>query len=103
MARSNVTAILVGIVVTIFPPGLANSQDASDLAGRWTLNRELSELPRELGFGTDWLSPGASGTDSTSAGGGRGRRGSGGGAPSPFSARGESEDDAKRLQQLTAE
>jgi hypothetical protein len=76
--------------------------DAPDFAGRWTLNRELSQFPREIGFGTDWLPAEGSGQNST-ASGGRGRRGSGGGGSGAFSARRESEDDAKRLQQLTAE
>jgi hypothetical protein len=65
----------------------------------------LSQFPREIGFGVDWLSAGASGPDSTPSGG-RGRRGSGGGVAGgsgAFRARPESQDDAKRVQQLTAE
>jgi hypothetical protein len=76
--------------------------DAPDFSGRWTLNRELSQFPREIGFGTDWL-PNAGSGQNSSAGGGRGRRGSGGGGAGAFTGRRESEDDAKRLQQLTSE
>jgi len=102
MAQSSLTASLVLVMAVGIPrPASVLAQDTSDLAGRWTLNRELSQFPREVGFGADWMSTGGSGPDST-AGGGRGRRGSGGGSGA-FTARPESEDDAKRVQQLTAE
>jgi hypothetical protein len=102
MARSRLASILiVAMVVGITRPAPVWAQGA-DFAGRWTLNRELSQFPREIGFGVDWVSAGGSGIDST-ARGGRGRRGSGGGGASAFTARRESEDDAKRLQQLTAD
>jgi hypothetical protein len=100
--RRSLAAILVGAVVVGIPrPAPVRAQAKEDLAGRWALNRELSQFPREIGFGVDWLSPAASGQESTS--GGRGRRGSGGGAAGVFPARTESADDAKRIQQLTAE
>jgi hypothetical protein len=76
------------------------AQDAPDLAGRWTLDPELSQIPREIGFGVDWMPTGGAGSDSS---GGRGRRGSGGGGAGAFTARRESEADARRVQQLTAE
>jgi hypothetical protein len=102
MTRSNLAAILVvAMVVGIPRPALLAAQDKSDFSGRWTLNRELSEFPREIGFGVDWLPSGGSGPSSTS--GGRGRRGSGGGGTGAFPARPQSEDDSKRVQQLTAE
>ena len=103
MTRSSVAAILVvAMVVGIPRPAPVWAQDTSDFAGRWTLNRELSQFPREIGFDVDWVSAGGSGQDST-ASGGRGRRGSGGGGAGALTARRESEDDAKRVQQLTAE
>jgi hypothetical protein len=103
MTRSSLAAILVAaMVVGVLRPASIRAQDKSDFAGRWTLNRELSQFPREIGFGVDWVSAGGSGLDST-ASGGRGRRGSGGGGAGAFTARRESEDDAKRVQQLTAE
>lgn len=102
MTRS-VAAILVAIIVAGIPcPAPAAAQDKADFAGQWALNRELSQFPREIGFGVDWLSPAGLGQESTSSGG-RGRRGSGGGGTGAFSARPESADDAKRVQQLTAE
>ena len=103
MTRSSLAAIfVVAIVVGIPRSAPVWAQDKSDFAGRWAINRELSRFPREIGFGLNWVSAGGSGVDST-AGGGRGRRGSGGGGAGAFTARPESEDDAKRVQQLTAE
>jgi hypothetical protein len=103
MTRSSWAALLVVAMVAGIPrPPSAWAQDASDFAGRWTLNRELSQFPPEIGFDADWLSAGSSGAEPT-ASGGRGRRGSGGGGARPFTARPESVDDARRVQQLTAE
>jgi hypothetical protein len=103
MTRS-LAAILVGTMVVGIPGrALVGAQDKADFAGRWALNRELSEFPREIGFGVNWLSPAGSGQESTTSGG-RGRRGSGGGGAAPaFPARPESADDGKRVQQLTDE
>jgi hypothetical protein len=104
MARSSLAAILVAamvVVVGIRPVSLW-AQDTSDFAGRWSINRELSRFPPEIGFGVDWASAGGSGVGST-ASGGRGRRGSGSGATGAFRTRPESEDDARRVQVLTAE
>jgi len=89
------------MVIGIPGPAPAQAQDTSGLAGHWTLKRELSQFPREIGFDADWL-PTGGGVDSTGSGG-RGGRGSGGGSAGAFTARRESEDDAKRVQQLTAE
>src|SRR5712692_5185676 len=103
MTRSRLPAIFVGLIVVCIPrPASVWAQEASDFAGRWTLNPELSQSPREIGFGADWLTTGGSGVDSA-ASGGRGRRGSSGGGAGGFTARPESEDDAKRVRQLTAE
>jgi hypothetical protein len=103
MTRSSLASILVVVMVIGIPrPTSVRAADVPDFAGRWTLNRELSQFPREIGFGTDWLPAAGSGQNST-ASGGRGRRGSSGGGAGAFTARRESEDDAKRLQQLTAE
>jgi hypothetical protein len=104
MARASALLILaVAIGIGTLLPTSVRAQDASDLAGRWTLNRGLSEFPREIGFNPDWQSTGGSSPDSTTSGG-RGRRGStGGGGRGPFTSRPQSEDDAKRALQLTAE
>jgi hypothetical protein len=102
MARSSQAAIfIVAVVVGILLSALVRAQDNSDFAGRWTINRDLSQFPPEIGFGLSWASARASGVDSTA--GGRGRRGSGGGGAGVFTGRPESEDDVKRVQQLTAE
>src|SRR5262245_35743316 len=55
-----------------------SAQDGSDLSGQWTLNRDLSQFPREIGFSADFLSA-AGPVGETGARGGRGRRGGGGG------------------------
>ena len=72
----------------------------ADLSGRWQLNHELSEFPKEVGFDADWAAT-SSGQTSTTPGG-QSRRGSPS-AASPFSTRRQSEDDVKRERQLTAE
>jgi hypothetical protein len=103
VTRSSLAVILfVGAAVGIHRPAPLWAQDASGFAGRWTLNRELSQLPREIGFDAGLRPTSGSGEDS-STGGGRGGRGSGGAGRSAFTARRESEDDAKRMRQLTAE
>jgi len=62
-------------VGTVHPTVVA-AQDAASLAGRWTLNRELSQFPREAGFNADWLAHSNSSGESTPT------PGSQGGAPS---------------------
>ena len=101
---SVVTAAAAGVLL----PAPALTQDASPLAGVWTLNRSISELPREIGFNVNWI-PSSSGagqnTGSNRGGRGRGGSGSGGGnrgAAGAFSPR-ESSEDARRVQLLTAE
>ncbi len=77
----------------------AQAQDV-DLAGRWTLNPGLSSPPTEVGFGVDWVATDENGQPIS---GSRGRRGGGRTANNPFAAARESEDDSKRIRQLTAE
>ena len=89
-------------------PLRGGAQQASPIAGPWTLNRSLSEMPREIGFNPNWFPPPTStGRTGSTSSGGRGRRGSSGGGNTggaPFSApRSESYDDSRRLQLLTAE
>jgi hypothetical protein len=112
MRRSlGLVGVLAAAAAGVVLPPPADAQNASAIAGIWTLNRSLSELPRELGFQVPWLpssSGGASsGSSGSSGGGGRGRRGSGGGGGRSGSetvyAPRESYDDAKRMQLLTAE
>jgi hypothetical protein len=93
-----------------------SAQALTRLAGTWSINRSLSEFPREIGFNPDWLRAGvepgqdrgAGGGARSGSGGGRaGRRGSSGGstggARPPFIPQRESADDAKRVQLLTQE
>lgn len=108
MARSKMAVVLAAVTfVGVHHPAPASAQDPSVLQGRWNLNRESSEFPREIGFGVDWVSADGTGLGSSQGGGrgGRGSRGAGGarGAARPFIARRESEDDVKRVQVLTAE
>ncbi|MCX6538806.1 MAG: hypothetical protein NT151_07730 [Acidobacteria bacterium] len=65
--------------------------DNPSLAGRWTLNRTLSQFPREVGFGMDVIPPGA-GSDE--------REGRGAAA---FVPRNESEAEARNARQLVDE
>jgi hypothetical protein len=86
----------------------ARAQDAPPLAGLWTLNRSISEMPREMGFNLAWVpTPARGGQSSGGSTGGRGRRGSSGGDPSgsngAFSIPRESYEEARRVDFLTAE
>jgi hypothetical protein len=77
------------------------------LAGRWVLNREQSEFPKEVAFGIE-----GTGSDSSQGGGqagaqGGGRRGGGrtkgGGGGFNMAAARESEEDAQKITELIAE
>src|SRR5262245_49275366 len=110
MKRSIALACLLAAgAAGVLLPRPAGAQQPSPIAGVWTLNRSLSEMPREIGFEVAWLpssSGGASSGSSGSSGGGRGRRGSGGGSRGGggnLYAPRESYDDAKRVQLLTSE
>jgi len=83
-----------------------------ELAGRWRLNRDLSDFPQEVGFGlgasTGQASTAARPGGGGGRGGGRGRGGgSSGGASSggPFDLKAvrESEEDAKKIKELIAD
>ena len=103
MTRSNVTAALFFAFV-IGLPASTRAQQSLDLAGRWTLDRAASEFPSEIGFDADWAPAAASGGGTTTSNTSRSRRSGGSAAPAaPFGGRRESEDDAKRLKQLTTE
>jgi hypothetical protein len=101
-----VPAVVVAAVA--FQPSASGAQD-SPIAGVWTLNRSLSELPREIGFNAGWFpkSSDAGQSSGSGDGGGRGGRGSGGGGsrggaiPNTFSR--ESYEDSQRLKFVTVE
>ncbi len=102
MTRSTLTHVFILAAVIglgSMHPARAQAQDV-DLAGRWTLNPGLSSPPTEVGFGVDWVATDENGQPIS---GSRGRRGGGRTANNPFSAARESEDDSKRIRQLTAE
>src|SRR5262245_25758271 len=97
---------LILVLGSVSPPPLA-AQNLSDFAGVWTLNKQLSQFPSELGFSADFLGPTAPGGNPPGARGGRGRGGGGGanrGADfrPPRIVR-ESEEDARRVLLLTDE
>ena len=84
MARSFVLDCFVtAAVASILLSAPARTQPASSLAGVWTLNRSLSEFPREIGFNVDWISTPRGGGQRAGANGGRGGRGSTGGERQP--------------------
>ena len=101
MTRSSRAAILVVVMTAGSLAAGSVRGDAPDLSGRWSLDRSASQFPSEVGFAAEWLSAGRSGGESS----GGGRRGSGGagGATGTFAMPRVSEDDAKRVQELTAE
>src|SRR4051794_32383573 len=81
----------------------AAAQQPAPLAGVWSLNKALSDMPKEIGFNVDWMpAPERGGQES---GGGRGRRGSSGGGRSsaPFTSARESSEDFRRVQLVTTE
>ena len=104
MTRSWPAAVLsIPIVMGLVHPALASAQDAATLAGRWSLNRDLSQFPREIGFSADWIANSGSGGDST-AGGGRSQGGvPGGGGRTSFPVSRVSREDSMRNALLTSE
>ena len=102
--------LAVVCVVAVALVGSASSRTAaqatSPLGGIWSLNKSLSEAPKEIGF--DVVLPNVGDTPGQTAppSGGRGRRGSsrtGGGAASPFASRPESYQDGQRMRILVGE
>ena len=77
-------------------PTASGAQTPPSLAGKWTLNRALSQWPREVGFDVDFNVPPIEGQDGTDRSA-RGRR------PPSRMMRPESEDEARRVRMLTDE
>jgi len=108
---SSSAIIAAAALFAVSVPSLGSAQrDTPRLDGRWTLNRALSQIPRDVGFNLEALSPAGGarpGTGGATGGGGRGRRGSSGGGGGvtgdPYRGRPQSADDASRVRQLTAE
>jgi hypothetical protein len=104
-AATSLAAFAAVVLVGLVCGAPIAAQEKPDLSGRWVLSRGMSQLPREIGFGTTFASDLPSGS-AAPASGGRGRNrssGGGSGGGSPRRLQPESEDDAKRMQQLTAE
>ena len=90
----------------LLAPASARSQESGNLTGRWVLNRNQSQVDKEVGFNPVWLAASPRSADRGSRGGeggGRGGRGSGGGNQGGSAVPRESAEDAKRVQQLSAE
>ncbi len=103
------------LALSVWPGAPLTAQSPMDLAGSWTLNRQLSQFPQELGFSATFLptAPGPVRGASAGRGGGRGgRRGGGndgGGQPAAGDGLGgprlftQTEEDARRVRFLTDE
>lgn len=100
---------LAGVLLAM--TGLVSAQPAARMVGTWTLNREASHIPKEVGFGADLIpeAPDARGRGGMTGGEmGRGRGGRGGGGadrrgPAGQGLRRESREDADRMRLMTAE
>jgi hypothetical protein len=107
LVRFPLSAVLAAAcMLGLLAPASARSQESGNLTGRWILNRNQSQVDKEIGFNPVWLGAGTRSAERQSGGGeggGRGRRGSGGGQQGGFAVPRESEEDAKRVQQLSAE
>jgi len=91
------------LVAAIADPTSLSAQNPTQLAGAWTLNRQLSQFPTDIGFSADFL--GALEPGAGPVGGGR-RRGGGGGNGGGFGAPRvvrETEGDSQRISTLTDE
>src|SRR5262245_4939387 len=97
---ASVAMLTIGVAVSPAAPRTVSAQMTS-LAGRWMLNREASEFPPEIGFTPNWFTQASRGA--SNPGGGRGRRGGSGGGGGGFTPSFESDEDTKRVRQLTAD
>ena len=103
MTRSWLVAVLaIPMVMGIGRPSVASAQDATTLAGRWSLNRDLSQFPRDIGFSADWLAGSGSAGDPPTASG-RDQSGAPGGGRTSFPISRVSREDSMRNAVLTSE
>ena len=112
MTRSRLIPVCLLLAAAVAAPTSLSAQSPMQLAGAWTLNRQLSQFPTDIGFSADFL--GALGPDvAPVGGGGGGRRGGGGrgggggganrgGFNGPRVVR-ETEADSQRISTLTDE
>ena len=98
MTRYGAAALIIAAVVFVLVDhGRAESQAGPGFAGRWTLNRGLSQIPREVGFGMDLVAAAGGGSKTDD------RAGAGGVSRTEMAFFRESADDASRRDQLVAE
>ena len=110
MKWPRVVWMLIGFVGLWAVAGRAAAPPVA-LAGRWKLNRELSEFPKEVAFGIEATGGDApqGGRQGGGSGGGGGRGGgrskSGGGSSGGFSIQSvrESEEDVSKIKELIAD
>jgi hypothetical protein len=88
--------------LSLLAPAVARAQTSGNLTGRWVLNRDQSQVDKEVRFSPLWLAGGARGAERESGGGGGGR-GRGGGGQGRYTMPRESEEDARRVEQLSGE
>lgn len=98
MTRNSVAATVVAAMILGAPAhGTLAAPDPSGLTGRWTLNRSLSQIPREVGFGMDLRSVAGSGAEAAGAAAGEAA------ALAGIASLPESQDDATRRERLVDE
>jgi hypothetical protein len=105
MTRTSLAAVAVlSMTLGAVGPALASRQEAPSLSGQWTLNRQLSQLPREVGFDADWIaSPGSGGDPPAGATGQRPGGAPSGGNRTSFPISRVSREDSMRNALLTTE
>jgi hypothetical protein len=94
--RRAANAVLAAVVVAAIWPRPDMSAQAAGINGAWTIDRPRSEFPLEVGFGASFM-PASPVAPDASGGRGRGRAG----RTNPVYQRPDSQDDARRIQQLT--
>jgi hypothetical protein len=104
-SRHGVLAAL--FVLCVLGEAGLSAQSPSDLTGSWTLNRQLSQFPQEVGFSASFF-PAEPGARGGGRGGNRGGRGRGGGNAGDGDLRVPriqtgTEEDARRMRFLTDE
>jgi len=104
--RTSLRAIACAAMSLVCLPWHGHAQEAASLSGTWTIDRDASEFPREVGFNADFLPAPGRGDSAPSGRRGRGGSGGGGGGTAPQPAlrpQGESYDAAQRREKLTDE
>ena len=103
MTRTVAFAVVAATFLAQSNPPAVSAQAPTRLAGTWSLNRSLSEFPKEIGFNPNWVRAGFDTGQGGGGGRGGGRRGGTGSSSRPFTPQRESADDATRVLVLTAE